>query len=502
MKHTVLRGTARMPPDAFYLPQAPCIMPDEPIPSATFAHRNPIMSHADKNAPLSPLIQTLSSYMAGAMKRKLPDDVVERAKVHLVDTFAAMISGSRLLPGKRAIAFVKPLGGTREAGVIGTRMVTSVANAALANGIFGHADETDDVHPPSRSHPGASIVPATLAMAERLHSPGNALLRAMVLGYDINARLLLCLRDAQMIRLGFHPSSKGGLFGSAAAAAGLLKLDARKMRYLLSYCTAQASGLFTVLRDTQHIEKAFTVGGMPAHNGVMAALMVASGFTGVEDVLTGDANVLSVYSNDADRDKLVAGLGSEYEIMRAAIKRWSAGGPIQGPLHVLYDLIREHRFKADDVVKLVARMPDKELRIVDNRDMGNITVQHLLAVMLIDGTVTFKSAHDVKRTRDPRVLKLRREHIEAVGDASLTDPLRRWRCVMEVTLKDGRTLTHQTMSARGGSDNPLSRADEHEKALDLMAPVLGKARSQALISALFSIETIRDTCELRRLYAA
>lgn len=459
------------------------------------------MSHADKNAPISPLMQELSNYMANAMKRKLPDDVIERAKVHIVDTFAAMVSGSRLLPGKRAIAFIKPLGGTREAGVIGTRLVTSAANAALANGIFGHADETDDVHPPSRSHPGASIVPATLAMGERLQCSGTALMRAVVLGYDINARLLLCLKDAQMIRLGFHPSSKGGLFGSAAAAAGLLKLDARRMRYILSYCTAQASGLFTVLRDTQHIEKAYTVGGMPAHNGVMAALMVATGFTGVEDVLTGDANVLSVYSQDADRDKLVAGLGKVFEINRAAIKRWSAGGPIQGPLHVLYDLIREHRFKADEVVKLVARMPDKELRIVDNRVMGNITVQHLLAVMLIDGTVTFKSAHDVKRTKDPRILKLRRDHIEAVGDASLTDPLRSWRCVMEITLKDGRKLTHQTMSARGGSDNPLRREDEQEKALDLMAPVLGKARSQELISALFSLEKIKDARVLRRLYA-
>src|SRR5262245_14770143 len=98
---------------------------------------------------VSPLMRELSSYIAGALKRKLPAEVTERAKIHLVDTFAAMVSGSRLLPGKRAIAYIKPLAGVREAGVIGTRIITSAQNAALANGICAHADETDDVHVPS-----------------------------------------------------------------------------------------------------------------------------------------------------------------------------------------------------------------------------------------------------------------------------------------------------------------------------------------------------------------
>ena len=104
-------------------------------------------------------------------------------------------------------------------------------------------------------------------------------------------------------------------------------------------------------------------------------------------------------------------------------------------------------------------------------------MQHLLAVMLLDGTVTFATAHDFARMKDPRVLKLRRDHIEAIGDASLTDPLRRWRCAMEITLKDGRKLTHQTMAAKGGLGNPLTREEVATKALDLMAPVLGKKRA-------------------------
>src|SRR5712691_9497406 len=134
---------------------------------------------------ISPLMQQLSTYIAGALKKPLPPEIVERAKVHVVDTFSAMISGSRLLPGKKATAYVKSLGGKPEAGVTGTRIVTSAANAALANGMFGHADETDDTHPPTLTHPGTSVVPAALAIGERNRLSGTAVLRAIVLGYDI-----------------------------------------------------------------------------------------------------------------------------------------------------------------------------------------------------------------------------------------------------------------------------------------------------------------------------
>jgi 2-methylcitrate dehydratase PrpD len=139
------------------------------------------------------------------------------------------------------------------------------------------------------------------------------------------------------------------------------------------------------------------------------------------------------------------------------------------------------------------------LEIVNNRDMPDISVQHLLAVMLLDGNVTFRTAHDFKRMRDPRLLKVR-SRIEAVGDPSLTDAQRRWRCVMEVKLKDGRTLHHQTMAAKGSFENPLTPAEENEKALDLLVPILGRARSNALLDQLWQFDKIKDVRSLRKLY--
>ena len=441
----------------------------------------------------------LSRYIARAGARPLPRAVVERAKLHLVDTFAAMISGTRLLPGKKAVSFVESLGDRPEAGVVGTRLVTSALHAALANGMCAHADETDDTHPPSITHPGCSVVAAALAIGERDGLSGASLLRAIVLGYDICSRLLLALRPMPFVHSGHQSCAFGQVFGAAAAAGALLQLNAREVRYLLSYTAEQAAGLYTMFRDKDHIEKSYVMGGMPAQHGIAAALMVKHGFTGVEDVFSGPRDFFYAFAPDGDKHELTRGLGRDYEIMRAAIKRWPVGGPIQGPVHVMRELIDQHGLTADLIDNVIVRIPDKELETVSNREMPDISLQHVMAVMLLDGHLSFASTHDADRMRDPRVLRLRKR-IKAVGDPALTDHLRRWRAVIEITLKDGRSLKHQCMAAKGSFENPLTAQEETEKATGLVEPVLGKRRAKSLIDALWKFEQIKNVRSLRKLY--
>jgi 2-methylcitrate dehydratase PrpD len=449
---------------------------------------------------VSSTMLTLSKYISKAATRDIPKNVAERAKLHLVDTFAAMISGSRLEPGKMAISYIKNMGGRPEAGIIGTKIVTTAQNAALVNGMFGHADETDDTHPPSLTHPGTSVVPSALAIAERGRLPGTELLRSVILGYDICSRVLLSLKPMPYLRSGHHAGATGQIFGAAAAAGSLLRLSPLEVRYMLSYTGQQTAGMYTMFRDPEHIEKAYAMGGMPAHNGLQAALMVKCGWSGVEDIFSGERDFFHTFApEEFDRNELVNGLGKRYEMLRASIKRWPIGGPIQGPMHVMNDLLQQYKFKVADVVKVIAKMPDKELEIVNNRPMPDISVQHLLAVMMIDRKLTFKTAHDFSRMKDKQVLKVR-EKIHAVGDPSLTDVQRRWRCVMEIHLKNGEILRGETMAAKGSFENPLNVVEENEKALDLIAPILGKKRSLELLNSLWNIEKIKDLKLLRPLY--
>ena len=250
------------------------------------------------NAVASDIMRELSAYIAVALKRPLPKDVAEVGKHHLLDTLAAMVSGSRLLPGHKAIAYARNLGGSKQALVVGTRLLTSTVNAALANGMMAHADETDDSHVPSLSHPGCAVVPAALAIGEHKGRDGKALLRAVVLGYDVCARSNFAL-GAEQLREAGHPShSFGPLFGAAAAAGALSGLNADQARYLLSYTAQQAAGVDCWARDREHVEKAFDFGGMPARNGVAAATMAAAGFTAVDDVFSGERNFLFAFSRE------------------------------------------------------------------------------------------------------------------------------------------------------------------------------------------------------------
>jgi 2-methylcitrate dehydratase PrpD len=447
---------------------------------------------------ISPVMRRLSTYIATAPRRPLPSTVVEKTKHHILDTIAAMVSGSRLAPGIKAIAYVKALGGVNEAGVIGSKIATTAVNAALANGMLAHADETDDSHAPSLTHPGCGIVPAALAMAEREHCDGTALLRAVALGYDVGCRLTLSLDPYQFREDGHSTHSFGPMFGAAAAAGALARLRERQVRHLLSFTAQQASGISCWMRDGEHVEKAFDFGGMPARNGVAAATMVASGFTGVDDVFSGERSFFVAYGRKPDTAMLVRDLGVKYEIMNTNIKRWSVGSPIQAPLDTLRDLIREHQIKAPDVEKVVVRVAHQGANTVDNRDMPDICMQHMCAVMLIDGTVTFASSHDDKRMRDRAVLALRRR-IELRGDDALSAAMPSRQGIVEITLRDGRELKHHTRAVRGTAENPMTRAEVDEKSYDLIAPVIGKARARKLCDAVWKLEQVRDIRSVRPL---
>ena len=148
----------------------------------------------------------LSTYISGALAHPLPQAVIEKGRQHILDTVAAMISGTHLRPGRLAIAYAARLGGARQASIVGTRLLTSPVTAALANGMLAHADETDDSHAPSRTHPGCAVIPSALAVAESVHATGEHLLKAVVLGYDVAARMNYALGAGRICRhLAQHP---------------------------------------------------------------------------------------------------------------------------------------------------------------------------------------------------------------------------------------------------------------------------------------------------------
>ena len=467
-------------------------------PSDSMTRREaPQPASAAAKQPIGDAMAMLSGYMAAARDRALPDAVIEKTKLHVLDTIAAMISGADLLPGQAAIRFARSYGGEQTATVVACDVMCGPIEAALANGVLAHADETDDSHAPSLSHPGCAVVPAALAAGERFGIGGAHLLRAVALGYDIGPRVTMCLGVPALSRVRHRSShSIAGAFGAAAAAGCAASLDARQMRWLIDYTAQQSSGIAAWQRDSDHIEKAFVFGGMPARSGVTAALLVHAGWTGIDDILSGPDNFLIASVPDADASKLTELLGERYEIIRTNIKKWSVGSPIQAPLDALEILLKRRPFEADEVRNVIVRVGTREASVVNNRNIPDICLQHMVAVMLLDKTVSFHASHDVPRMRDATALR-QRAKVELIGDDELDR--RNREAIVKVLLVDGSELEVHVRDVRGTAGNPMPRDEVVAKCRDLIVPVLGAAQGTELIERLLTLESEKDIRDLRPL---
>src|SRR6202030_3684764 len=452
---------------------------------------------------ISPIMQKLSAYMSAAGERALPEDVSEKAKQHILDTFAAMISGSSLPPGRAALEFARAYGGKEIATVVASNVVCGPIEAAFANGVLAHSDETDDSHGPSRSHPGVSVVPAAFAAGEQFAITGTQLIRSVTLGYDVGSRITMSM-GGPAYQAATHRSTHGTVasFAAGAAAGCAAGLGTEKMRLLLDYTAQQTSGIGAWSRDAEHMEKAFLFGGRPAAGAVMAATLIQSGWSGVNDVFSGPDNFFEALAPrengviKADPTALVENLGERYEITRTNIKKWTVGSPIQAPLDALASFFKQRSFSADEVSKVVVRIASDEANTVSNRDIPDICMEHMLAVMLIDKTVSFATVHDKDRMKHPAVLK-QRAKVEVLADPRIDARRPRREAIVELTFNDGSQLTQWVRDVRCTAENPMTREEVVDKARDLIAPVLGTSVTSTLIDKLLALETVRDVRELR-----
>jgi 2-methylcitrate dehydratase PrpD len=230
---------------------------------------------------------------------------------------------------------------------------------------------------------------------------------------------------------------------------------------------------------------------------VTAALLVQSGLTGNQDVLEGDQGIVKTYA-PCDPQKLLSELGQRFTITSCLIKKYPVGSPMMEAVDATVKIVTEHKINPADVIKVVARLPESGARTVNNRHMPDVNIQYMLAAIILEGGLTFEAAHDYQRFQNPRVLELKQK-VELIGDAELERSGPRFQGVVEVTLKDGKTLREHVMNCRGRPENPMSPEEVERKAAWLMEPVLGKRNVDQIIESIRQIETIGSARELTRL---
>jgi len=429
----------------------------------------------------------LARYIVDMNQAALPRSTVERAKLHILDTLGAVVSGYALKAGQLARRLAESEMGPPEASLAISDHRVPAAMAAFANAMAAHADETDDAHPTSITHPGCAVVPAALAACELFGRSGMDLIRAVTLGYDF------CARTGQALGAGrfltekcFDPHAFGGTIGAGAASAFLAGLGEREAAWALSYAVQQTSGVGTVFRDRDHVEKAFVFAGKPARDGLTSALLVSRGFTAVDDAFDGEWNFWTAFGAPEPWTHFDT-LGRVHEIEHTNIKRWSVGSPIQAALDSVDALHAEAAIDAGAIDRIEVRLPVEGARVVDNRNMPSVNLQHLVALMIVDGHLGFQSSHDQDRMRDPRVAALR-ERVLLVPDEELSKAEPSRQAIVTITYRDGSSRRHHTTAVRGTTDNPMSWEEVVTKARDLMRPTLDQAQTEAVIAAVGDLE--------------
>jgi 2-methylcitrate dehydratase PrpD len=414
------------------------------------------------------------------------------AALHILDTVSAMVSGTTIHAGQEIVTYAELLGRTYhgDTPVAGTGVLLDPLLAARVNGMLAHADETDDSHQASLSHPGCAVVPAAMSAARRAGCSGSAFLESVIAGYELTARLNLSLGSGFRDTRGSRPSSHaiGGLFGAAAASSYLLCDGVDEIEDALAYAAQLAAGVNAWLRDTQHVLKAFVFGGMPASNGFTAASLVADGLPGMKAVFDGDPGFLRVLSADPDTHQLTRPWRAPFAIEETNFKRYSVGSPAQAPVEAAERLAGQLAGREVESIRIF--LPPETVHVVEREGSPNLNVRYLVAVTLLNGRLTFASAHDEGALEDPAAQGLmRRARVlpleELAGDRG---------GVLELTLASGETMSCRVDRALGTAGAPLSEAAVLEKAEDLLSPTLGGDGATAVIDAALGLDRA-ESCD-------
>ena len=398
----------------------------------------------------SNLTLSVARYAAATSYESLPADVRERAKQVILDEIACAYFGRRSLAGDLGARYAAQFGGPAESRIYATGQRVSAPYAALANGGAGHGEEVDGAHVVG-GHPGATIVHAAVAMAERQRSTGAELLNAVVLGYDIGTRIVEGCGKLFSVKNRFGLNSDFlYAIGAAVAASRLLGLDPHRQCHAMAMSTFQTNALVALYAEDRHISKSFC-NGQFAFSGVSGALMAVAGLEGHKDILGAPFGVLHAWGEEGRRQAVEDGLGDRYAIMGANFKLINAGYPIHAPVEAALALVADHKIDVGAIESIAIGMPTNAMRVVDNRDMHNICVQDMLCAALVRGGLKLRESPFPEVLGDPAYARLRaRIVVRGHPDLDRDQPDGRG-AIVAITTVDGATVSKRVDHPKGHS---------------------------------------------------
>lgn len=446
----------------------------------------------------------LTAYLAGARTAAVPAAIRDRARLHILDTLAAIIACHPLEASQLGTKYAVAMSGGGGSPIFASRATASPIDAVFANAMTAHAAEINDFIPSAYVQPGPSIVSAGMELARANARSGHDLVNAIVAGYELAGRIPKAIGTRNLWLAGLANHGVGPVFGTAAASAALLGLDRMQCNHMLAFCAEQASGSWQWMLDVRHIEKAFVFAAMPARNGMQAAAMAGLGFTGVPDSFDTEKSWFrwpALTGKGSDPAQLIEGLGEEFELSHAALKRYPVGGPTQPAVRALLALQKE--VTAQDIASIRVEMPGAA-DTFRSANMPALNIPYLAAIIMLDGRLDFVDAQSLDRMTSDEAAKAFARKVEVVADTAQetgegeerTESAR-----VTIALADGSQKSRYVAYVPGFPTHPMEKSEVETKARELTEPVIGKAKSDRLIAlcdGLDDLETVDPIVDLMR----
>jgi 2-methylcitrate dehydratase PrpD len=447
----------------------------------------------------------LAGFASRLALEDVPPAVLRAVKRLLLDHVGCAAGGSRT-PLAQAAAGVAAADGGSAATVIGTRRRAAPGPAAFANAMAANALDYDDTG--ATGHPGATVIPAALALAEADGRAGADLLAAVVAGYEVGTRILAGVQPSWERRVEVYGSGTVQTFGATAAAARLLGLDAEA-----TLCAFGLAGAFAPLPheakfgwDEERLSWVKDNVAWPAEGAVRAARLAAGGFRATRTILDGERGLWRMMGSDrCDPARMVRGLGSEWEILGLSIKPYPCCRWLHSTLDATRELAARHGLRPDAVRRVTVRSIEALPRWFHGRRPATMvdaefSVPHAVAMVLLDRPRA--GWWEPRNRADPAVLDLMdRVELETDPAAQATWVAVRHSARIPATVvidTPGGRVTAARSHARGGADEPLTDAEVERKLRELVEPVLGAPAAARLVERVDKLETLDSVAPWRR----
>jgi len=449
----------------------------------------------------------LADWVSSLRYEDIPEDVREHARRFILDNFGCQIAGATLPWSKTYYDMMKATrsGSHSTVAYYGDRM--SPDDAAFLNSTFNHANETDDTHLKSPTHPGGIAVPAALALSEFAGATGEQLLVAVVAAYEIQIRLSWACSPFLIYR-GHHPPVGVGPFGAAAAGAVLLGFDSDTTVNAFAIAGSHSAGLIEYTKTGGSVKRIHSA--IPTQAGVRAALFAQSGITGPHSIIEGEKGFCKVFAGDYDLSRLTDGLGSHYHLLDNGLKPYSCCHLIHAAFDALDDARDETPLTPENVKSITVATNSEPIlshigSITEPTDIlgAQFSLPFSMAMRLHHGGRGVKGGNgfwdyvDVD-CEDPALVETARKVKVIVAQND------KWERVdegagLEIETTDGRKIEACVPFSKGLPENPLSPAEVEEKFRYLVDPVMPAGSPDAVVQAVAGLESITDIDDLVRL---